>query len=129
MQLKIKNSLKLEELSMLALGIFLFELTGYSWWVFPVLFFVPDISFAGYYFGNGPGAIVYNIFHHKGIAIFLFFCGFLFGSEVVKLAGIIIFSHSSFDRVLGFGLKYRKGFKYTHLGEIGKKSSSNNYGY
>lgn len=35
--------------------------------------------------------------------------------------GIIIFGHASFDRFFGYGLKYENGFKFTHLGEIGKK--------
>jgi len=36
-----------------------------------------------------------------------------------QLIGIILFSHASMDRIMGYGLKYDKGFKYTHLGEIG----------
>ena len=35
--------------------------------------------------------------------------------------GIILFGHSSMDRFFGYGLKYENGFKFTHLGEIGKK--------
>lgn len=29
--------------------------------------------------------------------------------------------HSAMDRLFGYGLKYNKGFKYTHLGEIGRE--------
>nr|WP_227009131.1 DUF4260 family protein [Christiangramia fulva] len=36
------------------------------------------------------------------------------------MAGIILFARSSFDRMPGYGLKYEKGYKFTHLGEIGK---------
>ena len=41
--------------------------------------------------------------------------------QVVQLVGIILFSHSAMDRAMGYGLKFDKGFKFTHLGEIGKK--------
>lgn len=39
-------------------------------------------------------------------------------SEPLLFAGIILFSHASMDRMLGFGLKYEKGFRYTHLGDL-----------
>jgi hypothetical protein len=35
--------------------------------------------------------------------------------------GIVLFGHSSLDRMLGFGLKYKEGFGFTHLGKIGKE--------
>jgi uncharacterized protein DUF4260 len=31
-----------------------------------------------------------------------------------------LFEHSSFDRVLGYGLKHEDAFQNTHLGRIGK---------
>lgn len=113
-------SLKLEESAMFLLGIWAFSLLDYSWWWFVGLFFVPDIGMIGYAINNRIGAITYNIFHHKGLAILLFGIGILVKSGGIQLAGIILFSHSSFDRILGYGLKYEKGFKFTHLGEIGK---------
>jgi hypothetical protein len=49
---------------------------------------------------------------------------YLFGSylqnEVLQLGGIILFGHSSMDRMFSYGLKTFQGFKFTHLGEIGK---------
>jgi hypothetical protein len=38
----------------------------------------------------------------------------------LQLAGIILFTHSSMDRVFGYGLKYPDSFNNTHLGPIGK---------
>lgn len=115
-------TLKLEELSMLLLGVFLFHFLKYEWWVFAALFFVPDVGMLGYLFGNKAGALTYNIFHHKGLALVLYFLGFHFSSEELQLAGLVLFSHSAFDRLLGYGLKYQKGFTFTHLGEIGRPS-------
>ena len=120
----MKTTLKLEELCMFLLGLFSFGLMHYDWWWFPVLLFAPDIGMSGYVFGNKIGAWSYNLFHHKGVAILVFLAGFYFASEVLQLAGIILFSHSAFDRILGYGLKYKKGFKFTHLGEIGAAGRS-----
>jgi hypothetical protein len=30
--------------------------------------------------------------------------------------GTLLFTHASFDRILGYGLKYFDSFKHTHLG-------------
>ncbi|MBT8314763.1 MAG: DUF4260 domain-containing protein [Maribacter sp.] len=118
----MKTLIKLEELMLLVLGIFMFGLLGYQWWWFLVLILTPDIGMLGYLFGKRLGAITYNLFHHKGLAIILYFVGMYFSSPIIQLAGIILFSHASLDRVFGYGLKYNKGFKYTHLGEIGNKN-------
>lgn len=103
---------------MFGLGIYLFNQLPYVWWWFLVLLLAPDIGMIGYLFGNKTGAFAYNIFHHKGVAIAIYLLGVYLTSPMVQLIGVILFSHASFDRILGYGLKYDKGFKYTHLGEI-----------
>jgi len=118
----MKTLIKLEEVMMFVLGIFMFGLLGYSWWWFVALILLPDIGMVGYLLGDKVGAIAYNIFHHKGLAILFYFLGMYFSIPICQLAGIILFSHASMDRIFGYGLKYNKGFKYTHLGEIGKRN-------
>ncbi|MCU0402853.1 MAG: DUF4260 domain-containing protein [Algoriphagus sp.] len=113
--------LKLEESALLLLGTWAFYLTGLSWWWFAGLFFLPDLGMAGYLAGKKVGAWLYNFFHHRTIALIIFGLGFWIENQKLEVAGIILFSHIAFDRTLGFGLKYEKGFKFTHLGEIGKK--------
>lgn len=112
--------IKLEETALFILGIFLFNRLNYDSWWFLVLILAPDLSMIGYVFGNKTGAFLYNLFHHKGIALLIYALGYYLNIESIQLAGIILFSHSAVDRVFGYGLKYEKGFKYTHLGEIGK---------
>ncbi|TMM58369.1 DUF4260 family protein [Maribacter algarum] len=116
----MKTSLKIEELFMFVLGVYLFSLLPYEWWWFLVLILAPDIGMVGYLFGNKVGAFMYNLFHHKGVAIAIYLLGVYLSSPVVQLMGVILFAHSAMDRIMGYGLKYDKGFKYTHLGEIGK---------
>lgn len=115
----MKTSLKLEELAMLLLGIFLFSQLQLSWWWFAGLFLAPDIGMLGYIVNTKIGAYTYNIFHHKFIAIAIYLFGIFIASEIVQMIGIILFSHASFDRMLGYGLKLEDGFKLTHLGELG----------
>ena len=112
--------LKLEELFLLLLGIYLFGLLNYEWWWFIALLLTPDIGMFGYLFNAKIGAITYNLFHHRAIAILIYLLGVYLSIPLCQLIGIIVFSHAAFDRFLGYGLKYEKGFKFTHLGEIGK---------
>ncbi len=120
----MKTTLKMEELAMLLLGIYVFSLLNYAWWWFPILFLTPDFGMIGYAFGNKTGAFLYNLFHHKGLAIVVYLLGFYFSIPLLQLIGVILFSHSAFDRLLGYGLKYEKGFKFTHLGLIGKRNAA-----
>lgn len=112
--------LKIEEIFMLALGFYAFSVLNMSWWWFFGFILVPDIGMLGYSINAKVGAFLYNICHHKGIAIALYFCGIYFENDSLKFMGIILFSHSAMDRVFGYGLKYSDSFKNTHLGEIGK---------
>lgn len=122
----MKNTIKLEELGMFLLSIFLFSLLEYSWWVYLALFFLPDIGMIGYLFNTKIGADLYNIFHHKGVAVLVLIAGYTFAIPNMQLAGIILFGHSSFDRILGYGLKYPDHFQNTHLGPIGKDQKTGN---
>ena len=116
----MKQVIQLEELGMFLLSIFLFNQLSFAWWWFPALILLPDISMVGYAAGNKIGAIVYNFFHHKAVAIAVYVLGFYLHNELIQLVGIILFGHSSMDRFFGYGLKTFAGFKSTHLGEIGK---------
>lgn len=116
----MKTILKAEELSMFVLSIILFSQLDYAWWWFLVLILFPDIGMLGYLVNTKLGALTYNILHHKGIALLLYFIGIYFEIELLKLTGIILFGHASMDRIFGYGLKFGDAFKHTHLGYIGK---------
>ncbi len=114
----MKNILKLEELIMFLLSIYLFSLLDYSWWVYLVFILTPDIGMLGYVMNASVGAMTYNIFHHKGVAILVGFAGFWWQTPELQLAGIILFGHASMDRIFGYGLKFSDNFKHTHLGNL-----------
>lgn len=116
----MKSALKTEEVIMTLIGIYLLSLhdLGLSLWIWIILFFLPDVGMLGYLFGNKAGAISYNLFHHKGLALIIAFAGYVLSNEILLAVGILLYAHSSFDRILGYGLKYFSGFKYTHLGNL-----------
>jgi len=115
----MKNSLRLEEALMFGLSIYLFSMTDFVWWWFLVLILTPDIGMLGYLANPKLGAFTYNLFHHKAVAISILLIGWYFYYEWTTLIGIILFGHSSLDRVFGYGLKYSDNFQRTHLGRLG----------
>ena len=116
----MKKVIQLEELAMFLLTIYLFSQLHFAWWWYPALILLPDLSMAGYVLGNKVGAIAYNIVHHKAVAIIFYVAGLYLHNEILQLTGLILFGHSSMDRMMGYGLKTFAGFKFTSLGEIGK---------
>jgi hypothetical protein len=45
--------------------------------------------------------------------------GFFGYLPVVLFVGILLWAHSSLDRIMGYGLKYPDSFQHTHLGTVG----------
>ena len=80
----MKNLIQLEEIAMLALSIYGLYLLNVSWWFYLILLIGPDISMLGYLANEKIGAITYNLFHHKGIAISLFIVGLIFNSWILQ---------------------------------------------
>jgi Domain of unknown function (DUF4260) len=118
----MKTSLKLEEVAMTAVAIYFLTQynLGLSFWVWLLLFFTPDVGMLGYLINTKAGAVSYNLFHHKGIALLLAAVGFYLHNDILTAVGILLFAHASFDRIWGYGLKYADSFKNTHLGSLEK---------
>lgn len=116
----MKNVLRVEEAFMLGLAIYLNSYLPFAGWVFWALFLLPDIGMLGYLVNPKVGAFTYNLFHHKGLAIAVYLAGYFLIIHEITLAGVVLFGHSSFDRIFGYGLKYSDNFKNTHLGWLGK---------
>lgn len=116
----MKKIIQLEELALTAAAIYLIQSLQLhiSWWVYLLLFFTPDVGMLGYLINNRLGAVTYNLFHHRGIAIAVIAIGILIANDYVLVSGLLLFGHASFDRIFGYGLKYLTGFKHTHLGNL-----------
>lgn len=116
--------LRLEGLGMLVLACALYERMGADWLRFALLFLAPDLSLLGYFLGATRGAAIYNALHSEIGPIVLAALGLFSGVLSVMPYALIWFAHVGFDRALGYGLKYRKGFQSTHLGWIGRVARS-----
>ena len=117
----VRTMLRLEGLGLLAGMTLLYGVWDGSWWIYALMFFAPDLSFAAYLAGPKPGAIVYNAAHSYLAPMAMMTFGFATSSPLVLSIAMIWLAHIGFDRMLGYGLKYAEGFGFTHLGRIGKK--------
>ncbi|MBC3765073.1 DUF4260 domain-containing protein [Neptunicella marina] len=113
--------LRTEGLFAFLAAIYFYDISGFSWVTFLIAFFIPDLSMLGYLVNNHPGAIAYNMAHSYIGAIICLTAGFIFSVKVLLLISLIWVAHIGFDRALGYGLKYTRGFGFTHLGQTGKK--------
>lgn len=116
----MKTLLRLEEFLQLVLALFLFSRLDSSWGLFALLFLSPDLSMLGYLINPRLGAWTYNLIHHKGTGVTLYVLGSLLTTPWLMFAGTLLFAHSSFDRIFGYGLKHEDAFQNTHLGRIGR---------
>jgi hypothetical protein len=114
--------LRLEGLMALVLASYLYALEGGSWLTFGVLFFAPDVSFAGYIGGPRVGAAVYNLAHSYVGPLILAYTLLNVGAGLTL--ALVWAAHIGFDRALGYGLKYPSAFGNTHLGRIGRAASA-----
>ena len=111
-------TIQIEEAALTAIAIYFLSRhnLGLPVWAWALLFFSPDVSALGYLISPRFGAFTYNLFHHRTIALVIFVLGSLINQPVLTTIGILLFAHSSFDRLLGYGLKYPDNFKHTSLG-------------
>jgi hypothetical protein len=116
-------TIKIEEAAITAVSIYFLSIYNLKLpvWALVLLFFSPDLSMLGYLLSTRVGAFTYNLFHHRGLALALLATGFLMQLDILVTGGLLLVAHSSFDRMLGYGLKYTDDFKHTSLGWIGKK--------
>ena len=87
----------------------------FSWWLFILLLFVPDVSALGYVVNKRVGAVVYNIVHTYVLALIVLGIGYVSELPVMMMLGVIWVAHIGMDRMCGFGLKYPSAFQDTHM--------------
>jgi hypothetical protein len=115
-------AIKIEEAAITAVSIYFLSKynLGLPVWALVLLFFSPDLSMLGYLVNTRAGAFTYNLFHHRGVALALLATGFLMNVDILLTGGLLLVAHSSFDRMLGYGLKFPDDFKHTSSGWMGK---------
>lgn len=123
----VRLILRLEGLCLLIAAILAYAKFGLDWKTFAVFFLTPDISFLGYLAGSRAGAVTYNAAHSYIGAIACLVAGLLLSSSALLAAGMIWCAHIGLDRALGYGLKYSAGFRFTHLGLIGRAAKQDEH--
>ncbi|WP_421849211.1 DUF4260 domain-containing protein [Novosphingobium sp.] len=111
-----RTILRLEGALVLAGTAFAYAHTEGSIHLFLLIFLVPDLSMLGYLAGRAWGAAIYNFSHSYLAPAALLGLGFLQPEQLAVQLGLIWMAHIGFDRMVGYGLKYRSGFAHTHLG-------------
>ena len=112
----MKVSIKIEEAAQFMLSIVFYNQLDMAWWWYLVFFLAPDLSMLGYLVNTKVGAWCYNLAHHKAVAIGFWIAGYYLANDSLIFTGILLFGHSSFDRLFGYGLKYEDDFKHTNFG-------------
>ena len=111
--------LRAEAAFLLAGAVAVYAALGSSWTLFALLALAPDLSMIAYLAGRRAGTIVYNAAHWECVPLGLLGYGFFGGSTIALDVGLIWLAHVAFDRMIGAGLKYPEGFRFSHLGVYG----------
>ena len=110
--------LRLEGAALFIVALAVYRELGLSWWLFVLLFLMPDLSFLGYFGGTRVGAMVYNAAHTYTLPAGLWLLGFWGERGWMMGVALIWAAHIGLDRLIGFGLKYPTVFKPTHLQQV-----------
>ncbi|HXG76119.1 MAG TPA: DUF4260 domain-containing protein [Gaiellaceae bacterium] len=110
--------LRLEGLAVLVAALVLYFELGYGWALLAVLFLAPDLAMLGYVAGSEAGTLAYDVAHTYALPLALAALGALAGWEVAVQLALVWGAHIGMDRLLGYGLKYRTGFRDTHLQRV-----------
>ncbi|MCP8615881.1 DUF4260 domain-containing protein [Salirhabdus salicampi] len=113
-----KALLHMEGLAVLLVSVYFYASLNFSWLLFIVLFFIPDVSMVGYGISKKFGALTYNIFHTYTVPTIFILMGVFSTMETLVMIGLIWSAHIGMDRMIGYGLKYPTSFKETHLNRV-----------
>ncbi len=117
----MNQQFKLEEFAQFVLAFLSTLYFEFDWWLFWALLLTPDIGMLGYAVNTSIGALTYNLFHSKTVAVILVLMGLQLTKDSLLFTGFLLYGHSAMDRIFGYGPKYSDDFKHTHLGHLGKR--------
>ena len=117
---------RLEALAVMLAAMYVYQYMGYSWMMFALLFFVPDLSLFSYVKGPQVGQVVYNTLHCFTWPILLGIYAYFNAETTLQAIALIWLSHCAFDRAIGWGLKYNDSFCSTDMG-VKKLAVHNKY--
>lgn len=107
---------RFEALSVFTLCLLVYDANGFSWGMFALLFFTPDLAMFGYAISKSFGNRLYNTTHFFVFPVVLFFLVYFYNQAELLPYALIWASHIAFDRLLGWGLK-TESFYHTDMGD------------
>lgn len=113
-----KILLHAEGLTVFTLSIYFYFYLKFSWLMFIILLFTPDLAALGYLKNNHVGSILYNLFHTYTVTVCIIIAGLLTDNHIPLMIGLIWTAHIGMDRLFGYGLKYSTKFQDTHLNRV-----------
>jgi len=107
--------LRAEGLAVLVASVWAYAWLGGGWGLFALLILAPDLSALGYLAGPRAGATAYNAAHTYLWPFALLALGQFGDLPMGTGLALIWAAHIGMDRAVGYGLKYARRFKATHL--------------
>jgi len=91
---------------------------GGTWGWYAALVLFPDLIMLGYLKSQALGAALYNSAHTYVTPALLVVLWYAWPELALLQLAALWTSHIGFDRMLGYGLKYRSAFRATHLQRV-----------
>jgi hypothetical protein len=110
--------LHLEGAAILGVALYFYYSNHFRWWLFALLFLLPDLFMIGYRKDARWGSAAYNLVHTLTVPLLLLSGSLVLSAPHAIPYGLIWLAHIGFDRMLGYGLKYPTFFKDTHLQRV-----------
>lgn len=110
--------IRFEGLLIFLLSLYAYYVIDAGWLLFVITWLLPDIGMIGYLKDKKFGSLSYNFTHTYLFSLGLIVVGYLLSNVTISALGVTFTSHIALDRFLGFGLKYKSGFKDTHIQKL-----------
>jgi len=115
----LRTLLRLEGGFVALLATWAFFHFGGDWRVFLAAFMLPDCVVLAYRWSNRIGSLLYNLTHWYVLPLIALVVWMVGDHPDARNIALIWLAHIGSDRALGFGLKYARDFRITHLGVMG----------
>src|SRR5699024_7224407 len=109
-----KLLLRIEGLAILILSLYFYSYLHFSWLIFIILLFTPDLSALGYLKNVKFGSIMYNLFHTYTIPTGILLYGLIFDNEIILMLSFIWLAHIGINLLFCYCFKYSNTYPKNH---------------
>ena len=109
---------RLEGLTLFAVSLLVYMDLDMSILLFVLTLLLVDIFMLGYLINTAVGTYAYNLGHSIVAPLIVGCVGYFTDTRMAIAISLIWLAHIGLDRAFGYGLKFKTGFKDTHLGHL-----------